>query len=171
MPEQPRYFGVDSHLGVHPTLEVDPYFITTPVNNWSLKHFFKTHDDHTPFTDGLIIISNHKSVNRAIRSYTNAWVSCLSGETGKLRLENCRAETTTDLISDIISNKERKLAQKKLLKRLGKQTASNFFDETKKPGTTLGKRDRSRDGESSNITEGPSIKKNATCGFTDRHGS
>ncbi|KAF9347404.1 hypothetical protein BGX34_003167 [Mortierella sp. NVP85] len=156
---QPLYFGVVAQLGDHPGLDVDPYFFTTPVAEWSLRHFFRTNDDHAPFTAGLIVINHRKSVDKAIRSYANAWISFLSGETGQLRMELSKLEATTDLASDVITSEERKLAQQKLRKRLGKLLALDV--ETEESGTTLGKRSRSQDGERS---EGPSVKKNA---YTD----
>jgi len=124
MIDQPQYFGVVAQLGDHYALDVDPYFTTTPVIEWSLRHFFKTHDDHAPFTDGLILINRRKSVDKAIRSYAGAWICFLSGETGKLRLEFFKAEAATDLVNYVIITEERSLAQQKLRKCLGKQMVS-----------------------------------------------
>lgn len=133
MDDQPQYYGVVAQLGDLQDVAVDPYFTTTPIAEWSLRHFLRTHDDHAPFTDSLIIINSRRTVDRAIRSYTKAWISYLAGETGKLRLELSRRDATADIVSDIISNEERRLAQQKLRKRMSKMIVvsvilSLYFD-------------------------------------------
>ncbi|KAK3817799.1 MAG: hypothetical protein J3Q66DRAFT_190688 [Benniella sp.] len=143
MVDQPQYLGAATYLRDHSTaLDVDPYFTTTPVVEWSLSHFYKTHDDHAPFINGLIIINHRESVDKFIRSYANAWVSFLSGETGRLHLDTYKIEKSTNLLSERIN-----------------ETLDE--DKTKEPGTTLGKRGRSQDGERCESTQG-SRKKNAT---------
>ncbi|KAG0353855.1 hypothetical protein BGZ54_002017, partial [Gamsiella multidivaricata] len=147
MANQPQYYGLATHLGEHPGLEADQYFFVTPVGQWSLKHFFKTHNDHTLFIDGLVKISSRKTVDRAIRSYACAWVGFLGDEMGKLRLEAFRTEAATDITNDIIVNEERYLAQQKLRKRLGEQTV-----HLQRPRAEKGER----------VVGGPNTMKSAT---------
>lgn len=126
MADQPQYHDLATFLGDLPGLEVDHYFSVTPVSQWSLKHFFKTHNDHTLFVASLVKISNWKVVDRAIPLYACAWVNFLDGEIGKQRLEACRTEAATDITNNVIVNEERRLAQQKLLNRLSEQMVCHF---------------------------------------------
>ncbi|KAH7046462.1 hypothetical protein BKA57DRAFT_76845 [Linnemannia elongata] len=149
MQDHPQYFGHVTHLGDLQQLSINQYFIHNAVKTWTLSHFLRFHNNHNTFLEGLLTVSKVKAVNPAIRSYAKACSSYYDGELGQLRIQKAREEATNYITTDILSRKERSLAQ-----AVAEVAVERELQETR--GSKYTEKDTKRDLELDESTSQPS---------------